>query len=111
MGESTPPAYCVDLKGFILPEYKVEHIVCGLDGLPTRVIAPDPRRFALQKLWLAEKPTRNPLKKPKDAKLGILLLNAINETMPHYPLDDVFREELPPELISLFDRWRSSKPA
>ena len=98
-------------QDWLLPGRRVEHVVCGLDGLPTRVVAPDPRRFALQKLWLAEKPSRNPLKKPKDAKQGALLLAAIDERMPHYPLDDAFRDELPSELTPHFDTWRRSRAA
>lgn len=93
-------------QDWLLPGRRVDHVVCGFNGRPARVVAPDPRRFALQKLWLAEKPSRNPLKRPKDEKQGNLLLNAIVERMPHYPLDDAFREELPPELMDHFDRWR-----
>jgi hypothetical protein len=93
-------------QDWLLPGRRVEHIVCGLDGLPAKVVAPDPRRFALQKLWLAQKPTRNPLKKPKDAKQGALLLDAISARMPHYPLDDAFRAELPAQLLPFFDAWR-----
>ena len=93
-------------QDWLLPGRKVDHVVCGLDGLPARVIAPDPRRFALQKLWLAEKSSRNPLKKLKDAKQGALLLGAIRERMPHFPLDDEFRTGLPNELTPHFDRWR-----
>lgn len=96
-------------QDWLLPGRRVEHVVCGLDGLPARVIAPDPRRFALQKLWLSEKPKRNSLKKPKDAKQGALLLSAIVQRMPHYPLDEEFRTELPEELKKHFDRWRKSK--
>jgi hypothetical protein len=98
-------------QDWLLPGRRVEHVVCGFDGLPTRVVAPDPRRFALQKLWLAEKPSRNPLKKPKDAKQGALLLKAIDERMPHYPLDEAFREELPSELRPHFDTWQRSRVA
>jgi hypothetical protein len=49
---------------------------------------------------------RDVLKTPKDAKQGALLLDAVRERMPHYPLDDAFREELPAELVPHFDRWR-----
>ena len=31
----------------------VSHVVAGRDGLPARIIAPDPRYFGLQKLWLS----------------------------------------------------------
>jgi hypothetical protein len=96
-------------QDWLLPGRRVDHVVCGLHGLPARVVAPDPRRFALQKLWLAEKPTRNPLKKAKDAKQGNLLLIAVEERMPHYPLDDAFQGELPPELKPYLDRWRETR--
>jgi hypothetical protein len=98
-------------QDWLLPGRRVDHVVCGFHGLPARVVAPDPRRFALQNLWLAEKPTRNPLKKNKDAKQGHLLLDAVEKRMPHYPLDDAFREELPRELQPYFDRWRETKSA
>ena len=95
-------------QDWLLPGRRVEHVVCGLNGLPARLVVPDPRWFALQKLWLAQKPTRNPLKKAKDAKQGTLLLSAIVERMPHYPLDEAFCRELPEELQRLLERWRST---
>jgi hypothetical protein len=63
------------------------------------VIAPDPRWFALHKLWLADKPTRNPLKSRKDRKQGHALLQAVRERMPHFPLDVEFANALPPQLV------------
>jgi hypothetical protein len=95
-------------QDWLLPGRRVEHVVCGLDGQPCRLIAPDPRYFALHKLWLAKKPTRNPLKRPKDEKQGTLLLSAIAAHMPHYTLDDEFRDALPPELIPYMDHWRET---
>lgn len=95
-------------QDWLLPGRRIQHVVCGLDGLPARLFVPDPRWFALQKLWLAQKPTRNPLKKAKDAKQGALLLSAIVERMPHYPLDEAFCGELPEELQRLLERWRST---
>ncbi len=105
--ESLSPAALAE-QDWLLPGRRIEHVVCGLDGLPARLVAPDPRRFALQKLWLSAKPSRNPLKKSKDAKQGGLLLSAISERMPHYPLDDEFRNGLPPELLPHFDNWRET---
>ena len=86
----------------------VEHVVVTRDLKPARIIAPDPRWFALQKLWMAAKPGRNPQKKPKDRKQGLLLLGAIAEAMPHYPLDEDFVRELPPELLTHFEEWKRS---
>ena len=98
-------------QDWLLPGKRVEHVVCGLDGLPTRLVAPDPRRFALQKLWLSHKPGRNPLKRPKDLKQGQLLLKAVEERMPDYPLDDEFRATLPKELKTHLDSWQGSGAA
>lgn len=64
----------------------VSRVVACRDGSPARIVAPDPRWFALQKLWMADKPQRNALKRPKDRRQGLLLLGAIADAMPHYPL-------------------------
>lgn len=89
----------------------VEHVVACRDNKPARIIAPDPRYFALQKLWLSKQSKRNPLKRPKDAKQGTILLKAIEETMPQYPLDRSFEAELPFELAEQLHSWRSEYPA
>jgi hypothetical protein len=84
----------------------IDQVVPCRDGTPARIVAPDPRWFALHKLWLAAKPGRHPLKRPKDRKQGLALLDAIAEAMPHYPLDDSFVAGLPPELAPHFAQWR-----
>lgn len=86
----------------------VDHVICARDGSPARIIAPDPRWFALHKLWMSDQAKRNPLKRPKDRKQGDRLLNAIADYMPHYPFDEQFTSELPPELMSYLETWRAS---
>lgn len=76
----------------------VDQVVGCRDGTPARIIAPDPRYFALQKLWMADQAKRNPLKRPKDRKQGMALLATIKEAMPQYPLDKDFWAGLPEEL-------------
>jgi hypothetical protein len=46
----------------------VTHVVVGRDATPARMTVPDPRWFALQKLWMSRQEKRNPLKRPKDAR-------------------------------------------
>jgi hypothetical protein len=87
----------------------VEHVVVTRDLKPARIIAPDPRWFALHKLWMSEKPARNRQKKPKDRKQGQMLLAAIEKAMPHYPLDEAFTAQLPPELLPHFEEWRAAQ--
>ena len=76
----------------------VQQVVPGSDGSAAMLAVPDPRWFALHKLWLADKPGRNPLKVSKDRGQGEALLEAIAFTMPRFPLDQAFIAELPPEL-------------
>jgi hypothetical protein len=84
----------------------VDHVVVCRDGQPARIVAPDPRWFALQKLWMAEQAKRNALKRPKDRKQGIMLLDAVKRFMPQYPLNDDFEATLPGDLSPLFDQWK-----
>lgn len=55
---------------------------------------------------MSDKPERSRQKKPKDRKQGLLLLNAVAEAMPHYPLDQSFASELPSELLTYFEDWK-----
>src|SRR3546814_19634393 len=79
--------------------------VCSSD-LPARIVAPDPRWFALHKLWMSQQAKRNPLNRPKDRKQGLALLDAVAEAMPHYPLDAAFEAAIPSELQGCFDNWQ-----
>jgi hypothetical protein len=83
----------------------VDQVVVCRDGSPARIVAPDPRWFALHKLWMSQQAKRNPLKRRKDQRQGRLLLNAVAEAMPHYPLDAAFEASLPGDLAPYFVEW------
>lgn len=95
---------------WLLNGRRVDRVVGVRDGEAARMVVPDPRWFALQKLWIAEKPERDPQKKPKDRKQGIALLDAVWLTMRHYPIDDAFYGELPDALKPHFELWDAQKP-
>lgn len=88
----------------------VQRVVVGRDATPARLVVPDPRWFGLQKLWLADKPERDPLKKPKDRRQGLAVLNVVHEAMPHYDLGEAFSAQLPDELRSHYETWRAQAP-
>ncbi len=90
---------------WLLPGRYVDQVVPCRDGTPARIVAPDPRWFALHKLWLGAQAKRNPLKRRKDRIQGVALLSAVAEAMPHYPLDEEFVAALPVELISEWEDW------
>lgn len=87
----------------------VTHVVVARDATPARLVVPDPRWFALQKVWMSEQNKRNPLKRAKDAKQGLALLDAIGDAMPQFKLDETFAAEIPPELTPIYERWKSGR--
>lgn len=105
-----PKPVALPEQEWLLNGRRVDRVVGVRDGEAARIIAPDPRWFALQKLWLAEKPGRDPQKKDKDRKQGRAVLDAIWLTMRHYALDNAFYEELPDALRPHFDKWEAQKP-
>lgn len=71
---------------------------------------PDPRWMAVHKLWLSEKPDRKAAKRPKDARQGAVLLDAVRYFMPHsHPLGTDFVLDLPEELRPHFDAWARAR--
>ncbi|MGQ0533936.1 MAG: GSU2403 family nucleotidyltransferase fold protein [Caulobacteraceae bacterium] len=52
-----------------------EQVIVGADGIPLRVVVPEPRTFALHKLWVSRRVDRNPLKKAKDAAHARIVAN------------------------------------
>jgi hypothetical protein len=108
-----PKPVALPEQEWLLEGRHVNHVVIGEDGSPARIVAPDPRWYALQKLWMSEQDKRTPIKRPKDFSQGIALLNKIQESMPQYRLDEEFESSLPEELLPYFQDWKStteSKP-
>lgn len=73
----------------------VPAVVIDFDGWPVALCAPDPRYFALHKIWLSNRPGRPAVKRAKDKRQGETLLRVVKDRMPHYPLDDAFVAGLP----------------
>ena len=84
---------------------RIDHVVACRDATAARIVVPDPRWFALHKLWLADKPSRNPFKRRNAREQGLGVLGAVAEAMPHYPLDEQFAREIPPELTAVWEQW------
>ena len=85
----------------------IRQIIIDFQGWPVPVDAPDPRYFALHKLWLGRQSTRSAAKRPKDQRQGAALLRVIKDHMPHYPLDVEFLNALPQDLRSEFEMQSS----
>ena len=91
---------------WLLQGHPVSAVVATVRQRACPLYVPDPRWMALHKLWLARKPRRNALKKPKDLRQGRVLLSACRYFLADsYPLDIDWVLQLPPELRDLFHDW------
>ena len=98
----------LDEQEWLLLGDPVEQLLYDTNNRPLRIVAPDPRYFALQKLWLADKPQRDPMKKDKDRTQGELVLPLVHLKMPQYPLNEKFEQSLPEPLKPYFEQWKQS---
>jgi hypothetical protein len=76
----------------------VKVVLIDFQGWPIAISAPDPRYFALHKLWLSKRRGRPTAKAIKDKNQGEALLKVVRGHMPHYPMDEVFFAGLPDPL-------------
>jgi hypothetical protein len=51
---------------WLLAAPQFEQTSIGEDGRPLRIVVPEPRTFALHKLWVSERNDRSPVKRPRD---------------------------------------------
>ncbi len=88
----------------------LERVICSLSAklIAARIVAPDPRWMALHKMWLSKQAKRRSDKRPKDARQGALLLQAVIDRMPAWPVDHAFEAEIPSELQPIYREWKQN---
>ncbi|WP_105440266.1 nucleotidyltransferase domain-containing protein [Neorhizobium sp. T25_13] len=113
----TPPAKgagdltAVEIEGLVwlVNSPKVEIVVLDARGYPVIMSVPDPRSFALHKLWVSERDDRDAIKKRRDRDQADLVARLLAEHMPHLRFDDPALQALPSELRQLAARF-ADKP-
>lgn len=110
-GTDKPRALALAGQEWLLLGKPSDQVLPCRDATVVRIVAPDPRWFALHKLWLAEQEERNPLKRRKDRTQGLGVLDAVAEAMPQYPLDAEFVAAIPCELAAVWQAWREHRGA
>lgn len=80
---------------WLLSSQKLEAMVIGIDGLPALMTMPDPRAFAIYKLWMSRQLDRDPLKKDRDCKQAFALAKMIHNRLPHLSFYDESRKIFP----------------
>jgi hypothetical protein len=94
---------------WLLGGQTVARVVVSVEGIPAQIVAPEPRTFALRKLWLARRTGRDPADRERDARDGATLLEALAAGMPGFPLHEGFAGALPGPLREVFDRWQARR--
>lgn len=73
-----------------------EQVAIDEKGGPLRMVAPDPRIFALHKHWLSNRLDRDPIKVRRDEAQAVAIAALVREYFPHLPFD--------PEALSVMPR-------
>jgi len=63
---------------------KLKQVVIGDDGYPAAMACPDPRAFALHKIWLSRQPDREPIKKKRDRHQALATAFLVSRYLPQY---------------------------
>jgi hypothetical protein len=93
----------VEIEGLIwlVNSPKIEVIVLDARGYPLLMSVPDPRSFALHKLWVSERTDRDAIKKRRDRDQAHLTARLIAEHLPHLRFDDRMLAALPADIRDL----------
>lgn len=92
---------------WLLAAPQFEQTIIAADGVPLRIVVPEPRTFALHKLWVSRRPGRNALKKPKD-QAHSRIVAILSERYLSLPLVAKDMPWLPTELKSLLKDLKTS---
>ncbi|MFT3848148.1 MAG: nucleotidyltransferase domain-containing protein [Propionivibrio sp.] len=88
---------------WLLNAPKIDTVAIDEEGWPTPLRVPDPRAFALHKAWLASRPDRDPVKKPRDLAQAKAVAALVREHMPHLPFSEAI-SSLHGDVRGLMDR-------
>jgi hypothetical protein len=83
-----------------------EQVIVGQDGEPLRIVVPEPRTFALHKLWVSKRPDRSALKVAKD-RAHARIVAALAQTYLALPLAVKSMSWLAPPLRKLIPELKA----
>ncbi|MDY7574632.1 GSU2403 family nucleotidyltransferase fold protein [Actimicrobium sp. CCI2.3] len=95
----------VNLKS-MLASPKFVATAIGEDGFPVPMVAPDPRAFAIYKLFLSSQSDRDPTKKDRDRRQAFAVTELIEKRLTHLPFDNKSQLIFPVEMRGLVDELR-----
>lgn len=88
---------------WLLSSPKFEHVVIGKDGVPARMVVPDPRAFALHKFWVTQRDDREPVKKRRDALQALAVAKLVMDRLPQLKFNEDQLRMFPSSLVTNFN--------
>jgi len=86
---------------------RFEALAIDVRGLPVRMVVPDPRAFAVHKLWLSEEASRNPAKRRRDRMQAEAVAYLTLKYFQHLPFEVSKLKSFPKHIVEkakpLFD--------
>ena len=93
---------------WLLSSPPLEATIIAEDGYPVRIVVPDPRTFALHKLWVSHRPDRQTLKRPRDATHAAVVSELATKYL-RQPLVAKVMPWLPKDLKALLKELKPAK--
>ena len=90
---------------WLIASPKLIQTVIGDDGYPVKTAVPDPRAFALHKLWMSQQPDRDPVKKQRDHNQAIAVGQLLAQYLPQFRFEDDQLKMLPKEVVETGKKW------
>ncbi|WP_051690571.1 MULTISPECIES: GSU2403 family nucleotidyltransferase fold protein [Acidithiobacillus] len=88
---------------WLLSSPKVSATAIDEAGYPVPMTVPDPRSFAMHKLWVSRQVDRDPVKKPRDEAQAMALINLIENELPQYAFSEQAVRMFPKSVIRRSD--------
>jgi hypothetical protein len=89
-GDDDNDLSAIEIEGlsWLINSPKCSQVVIDERGFPLEIVSPDPRVFALHKLWLSKREDRDPGKRQRDLSQARLIAALLRERMPMMKFDD-----------------------
>ena len=101
--EPLPPA-AGDLH-FLTASPKFSQVVIGKDGGPATMVVPDPRAFALNRLWLSQQDDREETRRSCDRSQALAVAALVLRYLPQYDFFSTELDMFPQDLASDAAQW------
>jgi hypothetical protein len=76
-----------------------EQVAIDERGFPLRIVAVDPRVFAVHKWWVSRRADRDPVRKMRDREQAFVVAELVREHLPHLPFEPSGLRMLPREIL------------